>query len=182
MGPLAPRFALLSALWFGCSTSAAPMPPGSPSGVAPEAPVLGELAYATGHCQRTERLLFECAVDSGKFISLCISADFPKPGSELQYRFGPKESPGLRFPEDPTLWRGAFRWQRVNYVRSAAYEVQFEQDGHTYTVFDQDTLGTEQDNGSGVRVEKGGKALATLLCAGDRKLAIADLEGVLTAQ
>jgi len=182
MSRLAPLFLLLGLACSGATTPEEPPLEVEPPPTLPDLPVpevFGVLADGSGHCLTTERLLFECQAEGGKWISLCVSASFPEPASELQYRFGPKGAAELVFPEDPTLWRSSFRWGKVAYARSEAYELTFEQDGYKYVVFDQDTLGTELDHGSGVSVRKDGKILPTVGCEQNKKLAMDNLESVL---
>jgi hypothetical protein len=108
-------------------------------------------------CAPAEKVRFSCAADSGKIISLCGQ------GPALAYRFGRKGAVELEYA-------GPYVWYRENHARSASFNVEFTVGGHVYTVFDQDTLGTELDHGSGVSVRKDGKHLATVSCTGPTTL------------
>jgi hypothetical protein len=113
-------------------------------------------------CAPTEKVRFSCGTESGKIISLCGS------GSALQYRFGRKGEVELEYT-------GPFVWYRQNHARTISFNVEFTNNGHVYTVFDNDTLGSELDHGSGVNVSKDGKHLATVSCTGPTRLDVESL-------
>lgn len=55
----------------------------------------------------------------------------------------------------------------------------FQNGGFTYTVYDQDTMGTASQNGSGILIEKPATEPISIACAGPTTLHIDTLQGVL---
>jgi hypothetical protein len=120
-------------------------------------------------CIPGEQVLFACSTSKGKLVSLCASADLSKTAGWIEYRFGTPKKAELTFPTHRDGSRTAFTWGHEVYVNSEAFIVYFENGGYTYQVFDNDTLGSGHQNGSGVAIEKDGKQVSIVSCQGPER-------------
>ena len=152
----------------------APARPAAPAAVAPAA-----AAARLTLCNTGETIRFSCSTAQGKVISLCASADLSASKGGLQYHFGKPGALELSYPAAPS--RSDFTFLKQTHINSESYSVIFSQSGFTYTVFDQNTMGSATDHGAGVTVEKDKKIVATILCAegGKETLDILGLQGII---
>ena len=87
-------------------------------------------------CKATEQIFFNCAVKSGKIISLCASKQLTAKTGYLQYRFGKIGALELQFPEKLEGSQSAFRYDHYFRPRVDRSDIVFKNAGYEYTVFD----------------------------------------------
>lgn len=164
--------------WFvSLALAADPTPPAPPAN---PNPVGFELSLtASGHCAIGEATIFQCDTAKGKTVSLCATAN-EVGATGLQYRFGKIGTIELAYPAVMTEGLTKIKRHSQNFAQSMLEGVQFENDAHLFTVYDQIGSGaTEGNNGSGVLIEKGGKQIAKVDCAGATIEKFAILDGIL---
>ncbi len=160
---------------------AAPAPTTAPVAAAPvAAPASGAPATVNGTlCTANEDARFSCAAKNGKVISICASPDLSATVGSIQYRFGRPGAVELAYPADPATGRTALTWNTQNHASSQSFNVVFQNGGFSYTVYDQDTMGSGSQNGSGILIEKPGAEPISIACTGPTILKIDSLEKIL---
>ena len=165
-------------------TPAAPAPAATPVAAAPlaasGAPGTAAPVVINGTlCAAGEDARFSCAAKNGKVISICASPDLSATTGSIQYRFGRPGAVELSYPADPATGRTALTWNTQNHASSQSFNVVFQNGGFTYTVYDQDTMGSASQNGSGILIEKPSAEPISIACTGPTILNIDSLEKIL---
>jgi hypothetical protein len=170
---------LLLALVLSSATSPVEKPTPTPP-AKPPVPVATPVVEQAGSlCLTEEEIKFSCKTNNGKLISLCASRDLSATAGGIQYRFGRPGQVELGFPQDARTGRTVLSWDLQSHVDSQSYHVRFENGGYSYDLYDQDTLGSAQNHGSGVLVEKPGTPVISIGCVGETVLKLDTLQGVL---
>lgn len=87
-------------------------------------------------CRKDEQIFFNCAVRSGKIISLCASKQLTAKNGYLQYRFGKFGAVELQFPEKLEGSRSAFRFDHYFRAQVDRSDIVFKNGNYEYTLFD----------------------------------------------
>lgn len=127
------------------------------------------------NCQPDEIVYFSCAIkETQRVVSLCGSPGSTDESGQLQYRFGRVQRPELVFPSDETGSLDMFEveWHYHAPDNISADYVSFTNGDYTYTVAsitgDGDPgQGESYTDFHGIRIEKRGKRIAELSCAGE---------------
>lgn len=112
-------------------------------------------------CSAQETVVFACNTGK-KLVSICASADFNEAAGTLQYRFGPKGSPEMVWPENPTSRQGITAGTLEFAVGGAAF-IRFAKGATRHVVYAGEGRGWAKE---GVVVEQNGKRVADLPCKG----------------
>ena len=129
-------------------------------------------------CADASTHLFVCTTAAKKQIVVC-GQSLPSPW--IQYQFGPASAPELVFPASRAGSPAAFTVAETTTAMASGYAVSFTNDGVTYTVSELAGAGGPNgaaNNVAGVTVEKDGKTLATVACAGSATARWTDLDAI----
>ena len=158
----------ISCLGFACAETSAP------KSVAPDAAV-------PSLCTGIEKVYFSC-VAGENIISLCGSADLEREQGHLQYRYGMAGESNFMFPEDQSLGRSAFQYNRYTRPLTTYLSVYFTDNNKEYEIYDTSTSETD----SGEEVSSQGVLIAPgdidLECGGKVTSHMFELEDILPHQ
>lgn len=128
-----------------------------------------------GHCGTDEIVLFHCAVEGDKQLSLCGSATL----ATVQYRFGPVGAPELVYPDDGA--RSSLTYGHEAWARGEEYSVAFTRGEHTYRIVDASGSGIdgEANNYQGVKVLSGDEEIAFVACTDAASTELMRVESIL---
>lgn len=113
---------------------------------------------AESHCSTGEQVVFSCSVGK-KLVSVCASGSGP--ATMLQYRFGPRGAPELRYPEPAATAGKVATGGTLMFSGGGGAWLRFGRGDTAYVVYTGIGKGWEQE---GVAVEKKGKLVASLTC------------------
>ena len=135
-------------------------------------------AADTGHCAADETTLFSCTVKGDKALSICQVGGLVDLGvtGGLQYRFGPKGSPELRFPEDVSDY-SVWHYAEQAMATAMSESLWFDNGGYRYTVTVMESGGP--NSFVGVVVSKGDDTVATLPCVSEATHSFADIPALI---
>ena len=106
-----------------------------------------ESTASNGLCSKTETPFFVCQTSNGRLISLCeVQPNF------VQYRYGTNKRIELNYPKSKK--EGDLLYAQYSRYQSDKYEVSFDKNGVTYSVFDY-TEGKNKISGVRVTLEDG---------------------------
>ncbi|MEO6280328.1 hypothetical protein [Roseateles sp.] len=114
----------------------------------------GTTANAVGHCHPDERAIFSCALRNGKTVSVCSSQALSADEGYLQCRYG---RPGRIELEYPTIRNGSqarFEFESHRPYQGEYENLEFEKDGHRYSIYRVLTNESGQKNSAGIRVHR----------------------------
>lgn len=117
---------------------------------------------AASLCTSSERATFSCALKNGKTVSICRSVN--KHPDVLTYRFGDQDKVELEF-SDRTGPTSRFRYEHYFRYKRDYFDLSFQNDDHTYTVFrERDEGQPEPESGLIVQFPPGGRHPLRLAC------------------
>ncbi|RYE81518.1 MAG: hypothetical protein EOO80_00795 [Oxalobacteraceae bacterium] len=114
----------------------------------------GVTANAVGHCQSDERAIFSCALGNGKTVSVCSSQALSADEGYLQYRYGRAGRTELEYPTSRNGSRTRFEFEGHRPYQGEYENLEFEKDGHCYSVYRVLTNEPGQKNSAGIRVHR----------------------------
>lgn len=123
--------------------------------------VAGEAAAAS-HCTVGEQTLFACNTGR-KLLSVCASADLARDAGVVQYRFGAAGEAPFILPKAAD-WRAAVRGGSLMFSGGGGAYLAFANPPYRYVVYT--AIGRGWGSRAGVVVEKHGRRIANLPCAG----------------
>lgn len=140
------------------------------------APLLAAALFATGqphavadgtaaasHCTAGEQTLFACSTGR-KLLSVCASADLALDAGVVQYRFGTSDGSPFVLPVAAADWRIAVRGGSLMFSGGGGAYLAFANPPYRYVVYT--AIGRGWGSRAGVVVEKHGRRIANLPCAG----------------
>lgn len=117
----------------------------------------------SSQCTEDEAVLF-CCKTGEKLVSVCAS-DLSADSGSLQYRFGPEGAPEIRLPPAARDWRKLVKSGTLTYSGGGGAYLAFENPPYRYIVYT--AIGRGWGEKAGVAVEKDGKLVSNLPCAGE---------------
>lgn len=125
-------------------------------------------AEASGqtHCSADEATVFSCRTVNRKLLSVCASPVLSAGSGFVQYRFGKAGSPELLLPErTSTRVAGEIGAGTMSYSGGGGAFLRFRHASHAYVVYT--AIGRGWGSRAGVVVERQGRAVAEVRCAGE---------------
>jgi hypothetical protein len=115
------------------------------------------------HCTIDEAIIFNC-ITGKKIVSVCASKTISPTAGYLQYRFGPKGSPDLVYPEDKVHPGPDVQSKTLTFAGGGGAFIRFIRGQYGYVVYT--ALGRGWGEKAGVAVEKDNKLMVNLPCKG----------------
>ncbi|MFO1418187.1 MAG: hypothetical protein U1E83_05905 [Methylotetracoccus sp.] len=126
----------------------------------------GAEASGQTHCSAEEATVFSCHTANGKLLSVCGSRALSAGTGYVQYRFGKAGSPELLIPErTSTRAAGEIGAGTMSYSGGGGAFLRFRRGTHAYVVYT--AIGRGWGSRAGVVVERQGRAVAEVRCAGE---------------
>lgn len=118
---------------------------------------------AESHCRAQERIIFSCSLGK-KTVSVCASDDLSTTSGYLQYRFGPKDTLELAFPDvtQATPAASYVQARTLMFAGGGGGYLRFINGAHHYIVYT--AIGKGWGAKDGVAVEKNGQFVTNLEC------------------
>lgn len=132
--------------------------------------MFGLNSSASAACSGKDKLIFSCAMKSGKHVEVCDA------GSNIEYSFGKPGKPEMALAV-PRKRTSTYQWQGIG--RSMPYSINIPNGNTEYRVFTVADKMMEGDNGgyeAGINVVSNGKQVAALKCL--PKTVKSNLEGL----
>ena len=115
------------------------------------------------HCAIDETIIFNCNTGK-KIVSVCASKTISATTGYLQYRFGPKGSPDLVYPETKVHPNPDVQANTLTFAGGGGAYIRFTRGRYGYVVYT--ALGRGWGEKAGVAVEKDNKLEVNLPCKG----------------
>lgn len=138
------------------------------------------LAAEASHCRNTEVIVFNCQLESGKYVSVCASKPLTPSTGTLQYRFGPLGHVELGYPKQASSPQKRFTFGTLTSPTAESEHLDFRRGDFQYSVFRRIATGVESENGGGVTVSRvsSGELVAVMECHPPGTLPRMGLEGI----
>jgi len=117
-------------------------------------------------CNAAETVVFSCSFAERKTVSLCASRDLSDKVGYLKYRFGKSlASLALEYPTPSVPPSRAFKYLGAYFPKGGTTAVSFSRGAYRYSLFSTKTAYGDENNASGIIVDKSGKRVALLVCS-----------------